>query len=359
MMNRIYLDYNATAPLSTGFIEALKERLIPVGNASSIHSSGKKVQKKINEVSQKLYSFFGLTAASHHLLFHSGATEAVNTFFNLNSDTVIAYFSVDHPCIKAVAQSAKQKGLKTLEIAVNDDGSIDELKTIQTIQDASQGQKRVILHYTLMNSETGVVWDLEVAKRIKEHTNCLIYADCVQAPGKIQNVLKLLEQIDIFTFSGHKFGALTGVGFSFFRNDLEIKTLIEGGGQQKGLRSGTLNSHGIFSLEYALIDLIENEKYLVELKTLKDKIIVLLETTNKIKVIKNESVNTICLIHEELRADVMLIHFDLAGLDVSSGTACSSGSVGPSNSMRISLGPGNLKDTNEILNRLKNVVSKL
>lgn len=372
MINRIYLDYNATAPLSSGFISALHKGQVPEGNASSIHGSGKQVQKKISEVSTNLYDFFKLDRKTHNLLFHSGATEALNTFFNQNKNTLLAYFATDHPSVKAVANFAKERGQKTLELPVCSDGSINESDVIAMIKQASSGAQSTILHFTHMNSETGVIWDLEIAKRIKDQTHCLVYADCVQSPGKLEGKLELLNEIDVYTFSGHKFGALKGVGFSFYRSGFNFTPLILGGGQQKGMRSGTINSHAIISLDYALTDLKQNLEKQQELKDLKKDIIEIFKVSKKIKIIENKSLNTICLIHDELRADIMLIHFDLNGLDVSSGSACSSGSVEPSktllamgfkekasNSIRISLGINNLEHSEEIIKRIKIVASKL
>lgn len=372
MMNRIYLDYNATAPLAKNFVAALAAGKIPEGNASSVHGSGKAVQKQVNVVTAKLYDFFNLSVHSHQLLFHSGATEALNTFLNQKPNTLIAYFKSDHPSMKAFAELAKKRGLETLELPVNTDGSLDEAHVVERIQNASRSDLKVIIHFTHVNSETGVIWDLEIAQRIKEKTKCLVYVDCVQSPAKGSERLKLPAGIDVYTFSGHKFGALKGVGFSFFKKSFEFSPLVVGGGQQNGARSGTLNTHGIFSLEYALEDLDRNFNKQSDLKRLKEKIISKFKSSAKIKVIENSGPNTICLVHENLRADIMLVHFDLIGLDVSSGSACSSGSVSPSetllamgfgalaaNSIRLSLGIENVLDEDEILGRLDKIMSKL
>ena len=240
------------------------------------------------------------------------------------------------------------------------------------INQKAEGAVKVLLHFTWMNNETGVVFDLSIAESIKEKTGCMVYVDAVQSVGKVSHFLQLNSKLDVFTYSGHKFGALRGIGFSFYKRSFDLKPLIRGGGQQRGIRSGTLNSQGIVSLEYALIETVAEYSKSKELETFKSEIESLLSENKNIHLFENKSNNTICFVHKKLKADVMLIHFDLAGLDVSSGSACSSGSVEPSrvikamgyeelalNSIRISLGFSNLSNKEAILDRLTLVMSKL
>lgn len=355
MSSQYYLDYNATAPINKRFLKDLAADLIPFANSSSQHTLGKKAAHYIEQVKDYLFSYFAIPKGEFDILFHSGATEASNTF--LATESVIAHKS-DHSCVTKL----DNKNLKLLPI--NKDGSLDENLVIEELKKLTDP----VLHFTAMHSETGIVWPLEQALKIKEATNCRVYVDYVQPPGKIEYFQKLLPDLDYYTLSGHKFGAMKGIGFTFFKKELKPKTLIHGGGQQNNLRSGTVNITGIASLKYALEDLTFEEN----VGKLKNEIEDLLNQKTSIELIKNDSNNTICFLHEKQSADMMLIHFDLAGLAVSSGSACSSGSLKESqtllamgrgekakNNIRISLGPENIKQQKEILDKIQTVVAKL
>lgn len=355
MNTQFYLDYNATTPLNEGFLKDLAQGKIPFANSSSQHSLGKSAAHYIQEVKDYLFRYFHLSKDEFDIVFHSGATEGSNTF--LKGQTVIAYKS-DHSCVTKLANS------DLIILDINNDGTFSKDLLIAEIKK----QDNPILHFTAMHSETGIVWPLDLAFEIKKETGCLVYVDYVQAPGKIQNFEKLNPNLDFYTLSGHKFGALKGIGFTFFKKSLKPNTLIHGGGQQDNLRSGTVNITGIASLKYALADINLNQ----ELKNFKEEIQNILNSNSEIKLISNDSYNTICFIHNSKSSDVMLIHFDLAGLAVSSGSACSSGSLKESetllsmgfgekakNNIRISLGEKNLEDKIEILKKITEVAEKL
>jgi cysteine desulfurase len=371
-MKRIYLDHNSTGPLCRSFIEALGVGDIPFENSSSQHSSGKKVSQYIKKIDKQILEHFKLSAVDFGVLYHSGATEAVNQFLNLGEGDFLVYFSSDHPCVLAMAESLKARGVDTYALKIDSSGGFDTEVAILNIKNANKLNKQVVLHFTYMHNETGIIWDLTEAQKIKSATSAIIYVDAVQSPGKFESYNKLNSGLDIYTFSGHKFGALKGIGFSLFNKNLVINPLVLGGGQQSNLRSGTMNNHGIASLAFALKELAEvaaKKKILMELKY---KIIKLLEVKNDISIIENDSNNTVCFVHDSIKADIMMVHFDLAGLDVSSGSACASGSIDASqtlidmgfgkkakNGIRISLGMQNLKETGELLSRLEAVLNKL
>jgi len=355
---RIYLDYNATTPLCGDFIVALGRGDIPYANPSSQHTSGKQSHKYTEQVKSYLFDYFGLSKHEYEILFHSGASEASNTFL-AKGDEKFLFFNSDHACVTSLANN---KNSFMLDPLANGQMNIEDVVRHIKEQNCSW------MHFTQVHNETGVVWPLEIAQKIKEQTNCKIYVDAVQAPGKIKNFQNLISGIDVYTYSGHKFGALKGIGFSFYKKDLVFSPLVKGGGQQLGKRAGTVNVQGIASLKFALDNVTLNE----DLKALKEEIIKILEVNSKIQVISNDSYNTICFVHAYLKSDILLIHFDLAGLDVSSGSACSSGSMSESKTLkamgygdlashniRISLGPENLLHKDTIISKLKQVMEKL
>ncbi len=173
------------------------------------------------------------------------------------------------------------------------------------------------------------------------------------------------------SFSGHKFGALKGIGFSFVKKDFKLNPFIIGGGQQFGLRSGTINSDGIQSIYFALKDRNLVKEYEEVLK-FKQEIEVILQQNKNIILIANKSSNTICFMHKEKKSDEILIHFDMNGLYVSAGSACSAGSFQKSETLiamgfeatadhniRISLGHESLKDQEQIKESIFRVLAKL
>lgn len=121
----------------------------------------------------------------------------------------------------------------------------------------SEGRE-CFLNYTYVNNESGVVWPLEWALDLKKETKCFVHVDAVQAAGKIANWEMLLPELDAYTFSGHKFGALKGIGFTFFNKELDFNPLIVGGTQQEGLRAGTENALGVYTIKLALHEMKEN-----------------------------------------------------------------------------------------------------
>lgn len=377
--SRIYLDYNATSPLTNNVKRLLVGGDFLFANPSSQHSSGKKAVKVLKNTTNFLKSFFCLDQTGHEVFFHSGATEAINTVFNLKSGDAFIYFVSDHPCVHAVAKKLKDRGVLVEELPIETNGHLNLEETINSIksvqkkinQDNTQGRvPSVWMNYTYMHNETGVIWNLKDAVKIKDETGIKVHVDAVQSVGKVKGGNLLEGSIDVYTFSGHKFGSLKGVGFSFYKEKLS-EPLILGGGQQDGVRSGTINTHGIQSI-YAALNGRNIEKEFEAVAGLKQVIISLLDKSPRLEVVPNDSSNTICFLHESVKADIMLIHFDLAGLDVSSGSACSAGSVEPSktllamgkahrsaNNIRISLGEENLKEKDEILAAIEQVIKKL
>ena len=360
---RFYLDYNSTTPLSSSVKKRFTSEQIPFANPSSQHSSGKKSHKLINDAKKIIFNYFGLNSSYFDIVFHSGATEGINTILGSQKDSTIFYFESDHPCVKETAKS-----LSGVSLDINREGMFDINFVKESIKSCS---KDATLNYTFLNNETGVVWPLEIALNIKHETNCFVHVDAVQMIGRHRKI-NLLNELDAYTFSGHKFGALKGVGFSFIKKGSAYSPIVLGGGQQDNLRSGTLNLHGILSIIDALEDIQKNDELFEKVHKLKKDIVHLLSNDKDILVIPNDSFNTICFMHERQKSDAMLIQFDLEGLDVSTGSACSSGSLRPSDTLiamgfgrladhniRLSLGIENLSDREEILSKIKSVLGKL
>lgn len=381
--SRIYLDFNATSPLAETVKSWLARGDFSFANPSSIHSSGKTAKRAVNEVSDFLYEFFGLSEDDFELIYHSGATEGMSMLiqgmaaYNEAHKLPAAFFyaSSDHSCVVNQVARIQSKSQRCLELKVDRQGNLLN-EAIDLIQ-STEAQTKV-LSYTWVNNETGVVWDLKEAARIKAETNALVIVDAVQAVGKVDDWRVLDPSLDAYTFSGHKFGALKGIGFSFIKKTFKLCPLVMGGGQQSGLRSGTENTIGISSLKIALEELFERQdlRLLQSSKQLiEEKLFDLIQNKGEIVggLAKKRSHNTICFRLNGVKADQFLTAFDLAGIDVSTGSACSSGAVAPSrvlmamgfdeaqakSSLRLSFAPYlNAEDAIEFSDRVNKIVMR-
>ena len=363
-MSRIYLDYNATSPLASKVKHFLAEGDLPFSNPSSFHSSGKSARKSINETTRFLLKTFNLE--NFDILYHSGATEFVNTIINtLSNDNRygIFYFPSDHPCVLEAVYKAKAMGRDVFELTINADGDLDVSAVCEQINSYQKTTgNKAFLNYTWVHNETGIVWPLNVALQIKSLTNCLLHVDAVQSVGKIENFFQLSDEIDYYTYSAHNFGALKSIGFSFIKKNAPFEPMIIGGGQQAGRRSGTENALGVWTIKLAIEELIENFDFLLA-QNFKDQveknIISILGDKGKVIGVNSKfgrNCNTINFVLNNKKADLSLIQFDMHGIEVSSGSACSVQSLKDSptlvamgektfasNSIRISMGPYDYK----------------
>lgn len=336
--NRFYFDYNATSPLAPSVQEWIAKGDLPFANPSSIHHSGKQAKKHINETTEFLFDIFSVEK-THDVFYHSGASEGINTIvkglsfsaFKENKKFTFIHSKTDHSCINNLREDLETLGHKVIAFDVNEDGDVSVEEVVSLIK---QCDGQVLLNYTFVNNETGVVWPLAGALEIKKQTGCLVHVDAVQSIGKIDEWKKIEEQLDFYTYSAHKFGGMKGVGFSFVRQGLRFHPLVRGGGQQQGMRSGTENVPGIYSIKLALKDLMASFSY-EELKQARDVIEEhLLSLSSKLVVAganaKKRNANTIYLIIPGQKVDILMTAFDLSRIDISSGSACSSGAIVPS-----------------------------
>ncbi len=335
--NRIYLDYNATSPLANSVKEYLAKGDFQFGNPSSIHASGKSARREINRSIEKIKNIYSISD-EYDLLFHSGATEGANILIQgmisankVKDSFCFAYGATDHSCSYNLAEVLEKLGHKTYKMEVNRNGLVNWEKVKS---DLSQ-YKSIILNFTWVNNETGVKWDLKNAIDLKNSLNCIIHVDAVQSIGKIEDWTELEKSIDCYTFSSHKFGGLKGHGFSFVKPDLKIDPIIIGGGHQKSIRPGTENPMGAKCAALALEEVNKNFNY-KDILNFKNKFEESLKLSIKGKgdifAVESDSrcASTLYFYIDGTKADTLLMALDMAGIDVSTGSACSSGAVGPS-----------------------------
>ncbi len=305
-----------------------------------MHQSGKKAKKFINETTSFLSSLFSISLNEFDLIYHSGASEGINSIFKglafrafSEKRKICFYFShIDHACVFNLKADLEILGHVVKYFPVDSLGQFNLKDLVEDMLISKDQGYCLALNYTYINNETGVCWPLNWACEIKKATGSFVHVDAVQLVGKIHDWKSLESSLDSYTFSGHKFGSLKGVGFSFIKSNAQISPLIVGGNQQQGYRAGTENSLGIYSLKLALEDFIDNFDA-SELKLAKEaiekKLVNLLGNKGRIIAAENKlrNLNTIFFLIYGKKAESLSAHFDLNFIDVSTGSACASGVI--------------------------------
>lgn len=334
-MDRIYLDHNATTPLAPAVTRWLTKGDFFWANPASQHSSGKKAAHALDEARQSLYKTFSLSEKTFNLVYHSGATEAINSAVwswqqSSKKPLLFVYSPLDHSCVRQQAERLRAQGVMTAEFVVDLEGDLnleESLNLLSTYADHS-----ILINFTWVHNETGVVWPLKWAEVLKQKTNALIHVDAAQAIGKVADCWSLSSELDYYSFSSHKCGGLKSHGFSFIKNTWTGEPLIIGGGQQKGLRSGTENVMGAQALQLALEELkaqFNPDTKLRLIEELRNYLDQSLEGKGVRIAQRAQHLNltTILFVLNKLPSDLSLPLFDLQGLEVSAGAACSSGAA--------------------------------
>lgn len=338
-----YCDYNATFPLA----EAVKSHFakgIFFANSSSQHSAGKKSAFMLKEAEEYLYNFFHLNSEHYKLEFHSGATEGANHFFHLCRSfpinaTCMMFSPIDHSCFRSPGAVMEGEGRQVIKLDIHKSGFVDLTKFEERLKELVAENKKVFVNTTWVHNELGIVEDLCEWAKLKKKYNFFWHIDATQSVFKIKNYQELIDGPDMWTFSGHKFGSLMGVGWSFIKQETfhsMLRPFIVGGEQQGGLRAGTVNMEGILSMKWALEDLnprFNYEKCLHVLLKIKSALDDMFEGGKRGTIFfsdsHNQACNTLSLAIKNITADVSLPAFDLAGIQLGTGAACASGGIKP------------------------------
>lgn len=327
----IYLDYNATAPYSSSVKSFLRDEAENLwANPSSEYEAGVQLDSIIQQDREIIADFLG--CPSGRLFFTSGATESISTVL---SESNLKSFGLNSVISNKMEHYATLDNLKILGmqgftihwLENNEHGELDleHLKVLCTENPNS------LVSLLYVNNETGVINDVHEIVQIAHEQNCLVHIDGVQALGKVRFSIEDIE-CDFISFSGHKIGALKGVGLLFADEPKKVFPLIRGGGQEYGLRAGTYNLLGIHSFKLAVGDIDFN--ILSELRMMRDRFEErLLGINSKFGVNAEKSkrapnVSNVYLGGCDARA--ILYQLSREGIMVSTGSACSSGTPEPS-----------------------------
>lgn len=311
---RTYLDHNATSPLRPAARAAMAEALGLAGNASSVHAEGRAARRILEAAREVIAGALGVLPPM--VVFTSGGSEANNLAIKGAPVDRLLVSAIEHP---SAIEAAKASGRSVELIPVSPDGAVD----LDALRLMLPGPPALI-SVMLANNETGVLQPVRDVVAMAAAHGALVHCDAVQALGKVPLNFALLG-VDLMSLSAHKLGGPLGCGALVVRDGLALAPLIHGGGQEWRRRAGTENHAGAAGFAAALRD---NR---IDIKDLRDRLESSLEDDVVIFGRHAERLpNTTCFAVPGLLAETLLMAFDLDGIAVSSGSACSSGKVGRS-----------------------------
>lgn len=351
---RIYLDYNATAPMRDEAKAAMIEALDVAGNPSSVHSEGRKARGMIEAARERVARL--VNAKPSEVVFTSGATES-NAWIMAQPWDTIFVSGVEHDSVLAPARA---NGAEIIMLPVARDGGVlVEQIAARVFTGAPVGRGLIALQ--MANNETGVIQDVAAVTAFAREHGLRVHTDAVQAPGRVSVDFASLD-VDTLSLSAHKLGGPKGIGALIIRDQYDLVPLIRGGGQERRRRAGTENLAGIAGFGAAADAALNELGNADRIAALRDA----LESSAKAAVPSTIVIgeraprlgNTAALALPGKLAETLVIRLDLAGLAVSAGSACSSGKVGASHvleamglardvaasAIRVSLGPQTTHD---------------
>ena len=332
------MDWNATAPLLPAVRDVLVSALDLAGNPSSVHREGRAARAAVEGARREVAALVGAEAA--HVTFTSGATEAANLVLTPDFRMGRAPVRYGHLYVSAIEHPAFREGGRfgkadVTETPVTSAGVIDlaALQTLLSSHDASAGLPMVAC--MLVNNETGILQPVAEAARLVHAAGGLMVIDAVQAAGRVPLDINALDA-DFLVVSSHKLGGPKGAGALISRGEVMMpKPLIHGGGQEKGHRSGTENTLSVIGFGAAAAVAAKNlEVEAARLAALRARLEDGMRVSAPDVIIHGEEVarvgNTTFFTLPSLKAETGQIAFDIEGIALSAGSACSSGKVGES-----------------------------
>lgn len=289
-----YLDHNATTPIRPAALAAMTEAQAFTGNASSVHAWGRRARKAVEDAREKVAAL--VNAKPEEVVFTASGTEANNLALRGLRCAAVYASAIEHPSVLKARDDIRALG--------------DEFEA------------GALVSVMLANNETGAIQPVaEIAQSVKAQGG-LMHCDAVQAVGRMPVDFVALG-VDLMSLSAHKIGGPQGVGALIVRDGVTLTSLLKGGGQERGARAGTENVAAIVGFGVAA----EEARILPDLAPLRDRIEAELPQAVVFAADGPRIPNTSCLAMPGVVAETQLMAFDLAGVMVSAGSACSSGKL--------------------------------
>ena len=334
--NTIYLDHAATTPMAPEVIEVMTTALTNnYGNASSIHTLGKKNRVLVDYARQTMAQSIG--AHAREIIITSGGTEGDNMALLKTAEHYadkgnhIITTVIEHPAVLNPLRYLETKGFEVTYLPVNDKGQV----TLEQVKDAIRPET-ILISMMYANNEVGTVMPIQAVGEYLESLDQEIafHTDAVQACGTVSLDVNELR-VDLLSVSAHKMNGPKGIGFLYVREGLNIPSLLLGGAQENEHRAGTENIPAILAFEKAIqLNIEKYEENNERLSNLKTSFI---EGLNHLDIeyaingdVEKSLPHILNVYFPSVRSDMLLIKMDLNGVAISAGSACSAGSIEPS-----------------------------
>jgi cysteine desulfurase len=379
---RIYLDYNATAPPAPGVVDAVCRALQETpGNPSSIHAPGQHARAVLDTARHAVATLIG--AAASDVVLTGGGTEADNLAIRGVAEALdasgrrrLVTTSIEHEAVLATCSALERRGWSVTKVPVDRSGVVSLTQLEETL--TNLGQEIALVSVMHANNEIGTLQPVAEIATIARTHGALFHTDAVQTVGKVPVDVTTIGA-DMLSLSGHKFGGPKGTGALWIRRGLRLYAQQTGGKQERSRRAGTENVAGLAGLgvaaDYARTTL---DRQMAKTSQLRDRLEHGILSTVSRAAVNGDTTrrvpNTTNISIEGVEAELLLMALDLEGIAVSTGAACSSGSLEPSHvlkamgfpstrartSLRFSLGPGTTEEEiDAVIARLPAIVEKL
>lgn len=325
----MYFDYNATHPICHELKDSFEDLLSIEGNPSSAHKVGRSAKDVVEQTRESIADYLGV---SHkELVFTSGGTESNVLALlgycqqNLQPTDTVLYNGLEHPSLLGAISQLKLTGFNCVKLRVDSEGQFDLLEIREQIKKAK------LLTMMYVNNETGAINPIDDLAKLCKNSGAIFHVDCVQAFTKVPINLSF---IDLASFSGHKIGALKGIGILYKKAGIKLNPIFPKSTQEKGLRGGTENVTGILSLGIAL----KAQSFCEEVTHLRDMFereLVVKFPDAKISCKGQRRIgNTSSVFFPNCSGESLIFSLDMKGISVSLGSACSAGSIAPSHVLK-------------------------
>ena len=327
----LYFDHSATTPIDPSVLSLMSELNQKMyGNPSSVYDLGRNAKNTI-EIARRQFAE-SINCEPKEIIFTGGGSEANNiVLWNMlhQKRNHVITSSIEHPAILLVLKELEKLGVTHTIIPVDNNGNVNP-EDIKNNISPDTG----LITIMMANNEVGTIEPIEDIAIIAKDHDILFHSDAIQVLGKLPVDVKKLN-VDMMSFSAHKFYGPKGVGALFIKNGVSIKPLIVGGSQEKNMRAGTENVSGIAGLglaaEIASKFEKENFSHLLELENYFKELII--DKHNDITFNgfdNNKLPGLVNLTIPNIPSDLLLINLDKDGISISNGSACSSGTISPS-----------------------------
>jgi cysteine desulfurase len=334
MKRRIYLDNNATTRVDDAVVDAMLPFLRDTfGNASSIHTFGQEARTAVEDARRAVAELIG--ADAREIVFTSGGTESDNSALwgvyrsGHRPGNHIVTTRIEHPAVLQTCKKLAEAGAEVTYLPVDAGGRLDPAAV-----EAALTERTILISVMYANNETGVLQPIEEIARLARAREILFHTDAVQAVGKVPIDVRRLG-VDLLSLSGHKLHAPKGIGVLYVRKGTQLQPFMTGGSHERKRRAGTENVPGIAALgaaaQLARARLLEMADRIGALRDRLEREI--REKAGGVRVngtSEHRIPTTTNLAFEGLEGEAAVIALDLEGVAVSTGSACSSGSLEPS-----------------------------